>query len=233
MGARTGGKKEYQPLSEGASGHSVVIGSSTRSQEACCVVLPNFSTTLFTHLLEINRFQRTLLGREVFLTILLRAAYMPWGSWSLGPGRSGLAAWLWASGGWRGEAARWRGCSLGSRSISAWGGTVEGSWTPPCIPAWPWGWDVGPPPAGRAFCFSCCSQHWLANSWLDACNFDFILHKWNEIIHKVIEISRCQDNLSCHRESDEQILLLLLDMAPSVAHTLRLPLTFWELHVKE
>jgi len=45
----------------------------------------------------------------------------------------------------------------------------------------------------------------------------------------VIEISRRQDSLRCHRESDEQILLLLLDVAPSVAHTLRLPLTFEEL----
>ena len=49
----------------------------------------------------------------------------------------------------------------------------------------------------------------------------------------MIEISRRQDSLCCHRESAEQILLLLLDVALSVAHALRLPLTFWELHVKE
>lgn len=49
----------------------------------------------------------------------------------------------------------------------------------------------------------------------------------------MLEVSRHQHSLHCQGESDGQILLLLLDVAPSVAQTLCLPLTFWVLHVKE
>lgn len=52
MGVRTGGQKENQPPTEGAPRHNVE--PSARSQEASSMVLPNFSTPLLTHQLEIQ-----------------------------------------------------------------------------------------------------------------------------------------------------------------------------------
>lgn len=140
---------------------------------------------------------------------------MPWGSWSLGPGRPGLAAQLWAvDEGERqcgGVAVPWdRGAYLP-------GGAVEGSWTPPHIPAWLLGWAVRPP-SWQGFLLLGLTSQWLANYY----SFGFNLHKWNNS-H---QITWHQDSLCYHRESDEQILLLLLDAAPSVAHTLPFLLHF-------
>lgn len=142
VGTRTGGQEEDQLHAERTVGHSEVIGTLTEKPEGFA---HGFTRSLHSSLCSsVGDAHKALhlkpvLGRDVFLTIPFRAAWMPWGSWFLG-----LAAQLSQ---WRVVAVPWDG------GPCLHGGAIERAESllvsqPAC--------RGGDPSAGRAWCSSCC-----------------------------------------------------------------------------